>query len=527
MRQLQIRLLTVLAQRQAEAGEPAIGPWRQLTQIDPYNEAARLKLLKALIAAGREPEAERQFEAAERQFRELGGDTAARFTQQWRTLRTRPLPAAEPVAETPVLTAPRPQPRAPTSQPTLGSPRASGRDAEQHRLAAALDVATRLGEGGVMLILGDNGTGKSRMIAELCARAAADGIRVFFGRAYDGALGAAYTPWIGALTRLPELGGAESLVVGREQLFAAVTAEVLGDGTPVLVALDDMHWSDEASADLLHQVLRSSHHAPLLVLLGAREGDLPDDAAMNAVLRSLRHDGLVDEVHLGPLAPAETAALIAPIAPAEEVQRIVELSGGNPLFAIELARDLDQCDDTLPTSLRELLVERLERLPPQGAELVRWAAVLGSPFSATRLQAVAELPPMDFLQSLDLLERHGMLRVSGEDEYRFSHDLVRPAVLTTLSAPRRKLMHLRIAEALQAARSAVPRPSTGWRVAATAASGPSSPAATSIRRREPPTRRSTMRSGGSGQRRCRGPVGAGGDRGPGAPAAAPRSTLSA
>jgi len=81
LRQQQIQLLTTLAHRLAEAGEPAIGPWRQLTQIDPYNEAARLELLRALIAAGREQEAERQYEAAERQFRELGGDTAARFTR--------------------------------------------------------------------------------------------------------------------------------------------------------------------------------------------------------------------------------------------------------------------------------------------------------------------------------------------------------------------------------------------------------------------------------------------------------------
>jgi DNA-binding SARP family transcriptional activator len=456
LRQLQISMLRELIERLDATPEAALPPLRQLIQIDPYNEAARLDLLRLLIASGREQEAERQFETAERQFRELGGDTAARFARHWRALRIRPAAAAGPAIEPPsaplvvpaVRTAPRPAP----ALATAGQIALVGRDADRRRLAAAVDAVVRLGEAGVTLILGEPGMGKSRLIADALARGRDAGMRVLTGRAYDGAAGAAYAPWVEALERLPELGPAESLVAGRERLFAAVIAEVIGDGTtPVLVALDDMHWSDEASADLLHQLVRSSRHVPLCVVVAAREGEIADNATMTAVLRSLRHDGLIDELRLTPLSAEDTAALVATLATPDKVERIAELSGGNPLFAIELSRDLHAQDEALPTSLRELLRERVNRMPSNSAELLRWAAVLGSSFSARLLHDVVGLPPADLLQTLDLVERHGLLRPKGEADYAFTHDLVHRAVLTTLSGPRRRLMHLRVAEALTAA----------------------------------------------------------------------------
>jgi predicted ATPase len=235
---------------------------------------------------------------------------------------------------------------------------------------------------------------------------------------------------------------------GREQPFPEIISAVAaGDGTPVLLTLDDMHRADDAAADLLHQFIRSTRHRPVSIFIGARPGELVGNAAMQATLRSLRHDGLIDEMHLGPLAEADAAKLVASIAPGTDVGRIVELSGGNPLFAIELARHPHDDAGRLPLSLWYLLHERLDALTDASVELLRWAAVLGRNVRATQLQEIAGLGTIEFLQALDLIEQHDILRPSDENTYRFTHDLLRRAVLSTISSPRRTLMHLRIAEA--------------------------------------------------------------------------------
>ena len=477
LRQHQIRLLGVLADRLSDRPERQLAPLRQLVQIEPYGEAARVAFLRALLAAGREQEAERQFQTAERLFRELGGDAATRLTLQWRALRARSHaaesaepPEAVPEAaqemprvangeapiraslEVPAVRSVSPPPvRSQVTRAPLGRTPFVGRRSERRRLAAAIGAATRLGEAGVTLILGEPGMGKSRLIVEACAIAEQNGMRVFSGRAHDGGLAAAYASWSDALGGLPEIGADAGLASGRELLFAAVTQMIAGDdGSSALVALDDMHWSDEASAALLNHVVRAARDRPLSLVIGARAGELFDNSAMTAVLRGLRAEGLVDEIRLAPLTAAEVAELAATLASGDSVARIVSLSGGNPLFAVELARDLTVHTDALPSSLRELLRERLDRLPPGAAEVLRWGAVLGTSFRADLLRATAGLAPIEFLQALDLMERHGMLRPTSEDTYTFSHDLVRRAVLSTLSAPRRKLMHLRIAEVLAA-----------------------------------------------------------------------------
>jgi DNA-binding SARP family transcriptional activator/tetratricopeptide (TPR) repeat protein len=451
LRQTQIRLLTLLASRHAASPDASLMPLRQLVQIDPYGETARMDLLRALLAAGREQEADRQFETAEHLFRELGGDAASRLARQWRALRTRGLTTPEETPASVIIPAVRTSARHQAMQAPMGRAPFVGRQAEQRRLAAAVAASAKLGEVGVTLLIAEPGLGKSRLIAETCATALADGIRVFSGRAYDGGLAAAYAPWADALGDLPGVADGVGLVSGREQLFGAVIQTVTGDGSsPVLVALDDMHWSDEASADLLHKLIRAGRRMPLSVLIGARGGELGDNAAMSAVLRSLRTEGLVDEMRLAPLPVDAIAELASALAPPDQVKRIVALSGGNPLFALELSKDLPSHDDALPPSLRELLRERLDRLPSSAAELLRWAAILGPSFRAELLQNVAGLAPLDILQALDLVERHDMLRPAGDDTYGFSHDLVRRAVLATLSSPRRKFMHLRVADALAA-----------------------------------------------------------------------------
>lgn len=457
LRRLQMGLLAELIERLNADPAAALRPARQLVQIDPFNEAARADLLRLLLAAGRDQEALRQFEAAERQFRDLGGDSVARLTRKWRELRLAAAagPAAPAPAEpvTPVVeeAAATPAP----ARPAIGRNALVGRDRDLRRLVATLDTATRLGDAGATLVLGEPGMGKSRLLAELVNIARQRGVRVFTGRAYDGGIGSAYGPWAEALDGLPRAAEADPPAAGRERLFAGAVARLLGaEATPVLVALDDMHWADEASIELLHHVLRQARGHPLAIVIGLREGEVPDNPAMAALLRSLRHDGLLDEVRLAPLAAAEARTLVAQIAPGDHVERLAALSGGNPLFATELARELALDPEALPRSLTELVRARVERFPPSAAELLRWASVLGMSFPAELLQAVTGMALGDFVAALELLERHAMLRAQEGGErggsYCFSHDLVRRAVLTGISGPRRRLMHLKVATTLAA-----------------------------------------------------------------------------
>ncbi len=451
LRQLQIAILSALTGRLAGKPEAALHPARLLVQVDPYNEGARTELLRLLLGAGRAREARRQFDAAERQFRELGGDAVGRLTRSWRELRLATEaagPPEGPVVEAPPdsvgLRQPGPAPEA------LGGSTLVGRQRELRRLLAALDTATRLGQGGVTLVLGEPGIGKSRLIAEVVKVAREQGVRIFTGRAFDAGRGTDTFDGISHGVEEARVAG------GRERFLSQSAAHVLGEvAEPTLIALDDMHWADEASVDLLHQVLRQSHGHHLAVVLGACEGELADNLPMTAMLRGLRHDGLVDELRLSPLPAEATLELVELIAPGAHAEGLARLSGGNPLFATELARDPALDPESLPNSLKELVRARVDRLPPQAAELLRWASVLGVSFPAERLRAAAGPSLDDFMAALEQFERHSLLRpVEGGEQaghYCFSHDLVHRAVFTAISGPRRRLMHLKVAEVLSAA----------------------------------------------------------------------------
>src|SRR5690606_27559717 len=130
---------------------------------------------------------------------------------------------------------------------------------------------------------------------------------------------------------LPELAGEPQGQHTRDRLFAAVVEVIAArahSAPPVLLVLDDVHWCDEASGALLHYVARMSRHRPVLIALGAREGEMPDNPAMLSVLRSLRRDGLLEELSLSPLGRRDTEALVKTIAPQADPARVFKESAG-------------------------------------------------------------------------------------------------------------------------------------------------------------------------------------------------------
>jgi predicted ATPase len=213
-----------------------------------------------------------------------------------------------------------------------------------------------------------------------------------------------------------------------------------------------VQWCDDASGELLHYVARMQRHRPVVLALAARTGELADNAALARVLRSLRHDGVLDDLELDALDEQATCELVAAVVPGADGARAHAASAGNPLFALELARSLPDRDGELPSSLRRLVRDRIEHLPADAADVLRWAAVLGHAFDADRLAQVAGLDPERLVEVLELLERFAMVRAQRargpSGGYGFAHDVVRQVVYAELSEARRRLMHQRVVRAL-------------------------------------------------------------------------------
>jgi hypothetical protein len=325
-----------------------------------------------------------------------------------------------------------------------------------------------------VLLTGEPGVGKSRLLAEIIHIMRRRGGTVLDGRAFEVEADRPYGPWIDALRRLspmavgptlgtelapllPELGQVAEEGASRERLFGGVVdllAARAHSAAPVLLVIDDVQWCDDASAALLHYTARMSRHRAIVILLAARRGELADNGPMSRALRALHREGLLSEVRLGPLSPAETEELLRPVAPGVDAARVYAESGGNPLFALEAARTPHRRDEVPPT-LSELVRERLERLPAEAAHLLRWAAVLGQNFSVDRLLRLAATEEAAAVKGLEVLERHALIQAADHTRepggaYAFSHDVVRKAVYGDLSAPRRRLMHQRVAALLEA-----------------------------------------------------------------------------
>jgi predicted ATPase len=323
----------------------------------------------------------------------------------------------------------------------------------------------------VLLIGGEPGIGKSQLLADAVAMTAKARPTVLQGRAYEAEAARPYGPWIDALRKLPavavgetigadlaslvpELFPSSSTTATRDRMFGAVVELIASRAHStgsVLMIMDDAHWFDEASAELLHYVIRLSRHRPLLVLLAARPGELPDNAAMSRVLRSLRRDSVLEQITLGPLGPGDAAELARQIEPSLKDAQLLADAAGNPLFLIELLRTGAGRVGSFSGSLVELVKDRVERLTPPAPEVLRWGTILGSTFTADAVTELAGIDPEQLIDTLELLERHGLIlpeSASPADSgavFRFAHDLVRKIIYTDISEPRRRIMHGRVA----------------------------------------------------------------------------------
>jgi DNA-binding CsgD family transcriptional regulator/tetratricopeptide (TPR) repeat protein len=328
-----------------------------------------------------------------------------------------------------------------------------GRVRELWELERAL-AAAQGRSGSTILIAADAGMGKTRLASELATRARAAGFEVLVGRSID-LVGTElpFRPFVEALRPLGELRPADVRAPASQlRLFEEALALLSrrAAAAPVLVVLEDLHWADTSTLDLVAFLAHNVDDRRIL-LVGTYRADEPASAErVRRLGDAVRRSGSALLIELGPLDDAEVAALVADAgAPGALAAAIVTRSEGNPFFAEELLAAADEGGGELPRGLRDLLLQRVSQLDDAAQALLRLAAAAGRDVGYPLLRAVAGLPEDDVRESLRRAVDHGVLvpdQAAGT--FRFRHALLAEAVYATILPGEREEIHGRLADEL-------------------------------------------------------------------------------
>ena len=373
-------------------------------------------------------------------------------------------------------------------------------------------VPTVAGEGRhVVLVGGESGSGKSRLVREFAAEAASAGALVLFG-ACDEVVHTPYGPFVQALDRLTRAiepdelraalggGGGEltrllpqlTALTGelsppveadpdteRHRLHTAVTEllTAVGKARPVLLVIEDGHWADAPTLLLLRHLARPGGDARVLLLATFRDTEADMPGALSETLADLRRSEYVVRLRLGGLSGDDVTEFVMRAAGADssaglhELSRAIsDLTEGNAFLVNELWRALvetgavEVVDGAItltrplaelgtPESVREVVSQRLSRLAPETTDLLELAATVGTEFELDIVRRAAGLADTQLLAALDEGMGSGMIEElpSRRLAYHFTHELVRKALYDRLGSARRAELHLRVGEALESA----------------------------------------------------------------------------
>lgn len=439
----------------------------ELIEQHPWRERLREQLALALYRTGRQAEALRVIADAGRTLRDQLGIEPGRQLTDLETAILNHDPVLNVSSSSSVET---------VSQPQRPASRLAGRSAELDELTAALQ-ASRAAAGFVVLE-GEPGIGKTRLADELRTVATEQGALAVWGRSDESGAAPALWPWLvplralaAAASEVPpaiaELlagetpmaaGSAQAMQFERFEAIAALLDDVAAR-RPVVILLDDLQWADATSLELLG-FLAGRAGAAVLVVATVRQLEVGRrDAVTDALAalarrpgnRRLQIRGLSRAATAEMLAVATDQAITPPIAAAIHAR-----AEGNPFYAIELARLLDEegslVAEAVPRTVGDVIRRRLARLPEPSTALLTAAAVVGRDVPVELLARTVGVPLDAVLDDLEAALAHRLLVDIADrpGELRFSHALVREVLLDDMTSLRRARLHLKVADAIEA-----------------------------------------------------------------------------
>ena len=362
-----------------------------------------------------------------------------------------------------------------------------GREREQTVLRDAL-AAALAGRGSLVLIGGEAGIGKTALAESLLEDATERGALALVGRCYELSETPPYGPWTEALARAPsdaDLPASPDLASGRGAVSQVALFRQMRDylaalaaGQPLVLLLEDLHWADPASLDLLRVLGRGLADLSLLVLATYRAAELTRRHPLYALLPMLVREARAVRLDLRPLDEAGLRALVARFAlpPADQGRLVAYLGAraeGNPFYAGELLRRLGEMgvlrssgvewavgDLTaigVPPLLRQILDARTDRLGVGARNLLAVAAIVGREVPLDLWRALAEADDDALLVAAEGAAAAGLLvELPAGRGVRFAHALIREALYEGTGALRRRALHRRVGEALAARPGADP-----------------------------------------------------------------------
>ncbi|MGH2616534.1 MAG: helix-turn-helix transcriptional regulator, partial [Thermomicrobiales bacterium] len=376
-----------------------------------------------------------------------------------------------------------------------------GRDAHLGALQSVLEQA-KAGFGQTVLVTGEGGIGKSRLVAEMKPHAEPAGFLILQGNSFEPDRSLPYAPILDLLrssvaslsgdtalrmasvapelrTLLPELAAflpevAPSPMLDAEhekrRLFAGLAQAIvqLAETRPVLAIVEDVHWSDETSLEFLLYLARRLAAQPVLLLLTYRSDEIREGVAR--LLAAFDRERLAAEIRLARLSLADVGAMLRAIDPdrldhAEFVAAMYELTEGNPFFVEEVLRSLsaaaeiDPVDDgwgdkhldqlRIPRSVDDAVQRRAARVSGDGRRVLTLAAVAGRRFDFPLLRALTGLDDDALLQLIKELIVAGLVVEESVERFAFRHALTRQAIYAGLLAQERRALHREIAETME------------------------------------------------------------------------------
>ncbi len=494
------QLITQLDQNQDY--DAAIQYGQRLLSLDPLHELTYRTLMRLHLSKGDRASAMRMYHqccAMLQQELEVEPSAATRDAYQY-LLNQETLESTEPLF-------PQAQARLPTI--AVATPLV-GRRREWAQVQATWQQAIAR-SAQLLLIQGEAGIGKSRLAEELLLSCESQGLATARTRCYAAEGRLAYAPiidwlrclaepmslhtleavWLSELTRLlpellvahPDLPQAQPLTEGwqRQHFYEAIAQafkrllDPLDLPPPLLFVIDDLQWCDQETLEWVQYFLRRVSDLPVLIVGTVRSEEVEEAHPLRGLVRSLHRDNRVTEIALDRLDSEATATLAAHIAEQQldstQAQVLFRQTEGHPLFVVEMMRahllaSFAQPDSAgvrgigqraaiaenapnLPPKVQSVLTARLAQLSPGGRQMASLAAAVGQSFTLWILHQASGEDEERVVEALDELWQYRIIREQAGDTYDFSHDKLREVAYDGISGPKRRLLHRRIAQAIE------------------------------------------------------------------------------